>query len=96
MAEIPAVLAEIQSGLGAGNLEHVGERAHYLKNTVFALRIEPMVAPCRAVLERAHAGDVASATKSFQTLQAAFAAWRQQRSEGGASGPASNPAAPEA
>ena len=85
VAEIPGVIKEIDDALRQENLELAADRAHYLKNTVFALRIDPMVAPCRSVFERAQSGDLASARQSLETLRAAFDGWSKSR--------AANPAA---
>jgi hypothetical protein len=79
LAEIPEVLDEIEKALARGDTEVAGERAHYLKNTVFALRIEPMVEPCRAVVERAHTGDRTAASQSLTALRRAFAQWKESR-----------------
>jgi len=77
--EIPGLLDEIGTALDTGELEHAADRAHYLKNTIFALRMEPMVAPCRAVYERSQQGDVASARQSLETLRTAFTTWNDDR-----------------
>lgn len=79
LAEIPTVLGEMAQALGAGDTETAAERAHYLKNTVFALRIEHMVDPCRVVLERAQAGDRAAASAALPALEHAFADWKASR-----------------
>jgi hypothetical protein len=50
-----------------------------LKNTVFALRIEPMVEPCRLVLDRSNAGDAATARQSLTALRRAFGQWKHSR-----------------
>ena len=89
--EIPGLLDEIGTSLDVGDLEHAAERAHYLKNTVFALRIEPMVAPCRSVYERSQQGDVSSARQSLETLRAAFVAWNADRIARGAGEPTLEP-----
>ncbi|MBE2212665.1 MAG: response regulator [Opitutaceae bacterium] len=87
VAEIPGLLDEIGEALKAGNFEHAADRAHYLKNTIFALRMEPMVAPCRSVYERSQQGDVASAQQSLETLRAAFETWNADRLARGAGEP---------
>jgi hypothetical protein len=81
LAEIPEVLAEIERALGKSDSAVAAERAHYLKNTVFALRIEPMVEPCRIVLDRANAGDSAGAKLSFTALHRAFTQWKESRDQ---------------
>lgn len=89
--EIPGLLDEIGRSLEAGDAAHAAERAHYLKNTIFALRMEPMVAPCRAVYERSQHGDVASALQSLESLRAAFSAWNAERLASGAGEPRLEP-----
>jgi hypothetical protein len=79
LSEIPVVLDEISEALAQGDTPQAAERAHYLKNTIFALNIEPMSGPCLAVFERSTAGDVTSAQKSMETLRAAFSSWSAAR-----------------
>jgi signal transduction histidine kinase/CheY-like chemotaxis protein len=85
--EIPGLLDEIGEALASGELEQAADRAHYLKNTIFALRMEPMVAPCRSVYERSQQGDVASAQQSLETLRGAFTKWNTERLASGAGDP---------
>ncbi len=85
--EIPGLLDEIGRSLDSGDTVHAADRAHYLKNTIFALRMEPMVAPCRAVYERSQQGDRASALQSLESLRAAFLAWNAERLASGAGEP---------
>ena len=85
--EIPGLMDDIGEALRTGDLEHAADRAHYLKNTIFALRMEPMVAPCRSVYERSQNGDVTSAQQSLETLRAAFASWNAERLASGAGDP---------
>jgi hypothetical protein len=85
VAEMPALLDEIATALGTGDLETAADRAHYLKNTVFALRIEPMIAPCRAVFERASSGDADAARHALADLRGALSVWLGQRTGRGVS-----------
>jgi signal transduction histidine kinase/ActR/RegA family two-component response regulator len=79
LSEIPVVLDEISEALAQGDAPQAAERAHYLKNTIFALNIEPMSDPSLAVFERSTAGDVRSAQKSMDTLRTAFSSWSAAR-----------------
>ncbi len=79
IAEVPEVLGEIETALAAGDFEVVGERAHYLKNTIFALRMDPLVAPCRRVSDGAAALDAAATRGALADLGGAFAEWRAAR-----------------
>ncbi len=79
VAEIPQILNEIDHALDASDMETVADRAHYLKNTIFALRMDPMVAPCRALYELAMAGDGKGTRDQLAILRDSFAAWAADR-----------------
>jgi len=78
LAEIPHVMQEIDAALQVEDLTRAADRAHYLKNTIFALRIEVMRGPCLAVNERSSAGDLASARQAMEDLRSAFARWKAE------------------
>jgi signal transduction histidine kinase/ActR/RegA family two-component response regulator len=79
IAEMPGIMDEIGAALGKGDHDTAAERAHYLKNTILALRIEPMIGSCREVFELATLGDTGAAERSLQALRAAFTDWRGKR-----------------
>ncbi|MGH8017949.1 MAG: ATP-binding protein [Opitutaceae bacterium] len=79
VAEIPQILDEIDRALDESDMETAADRAHYLKNTIFALRMDPMVAPCRAVYEKANEGDEKGSREQLANLREAFATWAADR-----------------
>ena len=79
VAEIPVVMNEISDALDAGDMDTAAERAHYLKNTIFALRMDAMIGPCRAVFDRSTAGDVDASRSGLVSLREAFANWSVAR-----------------
>jgi hypothetical protein len=79
VAEIPGILDEIADSLSQGDGENAAERAHYLKNTIYALHIQSMSSPCLSVFERSTAGDFASAQRSLEILRTAFESWNAGR-----------------
>src|SRR6185503_17619234 len=89
LGEIPGIMDEIAEALGKGALENAAERSHYLKNTIFALRMEPMIVPCRSVFERSSAGDVEAARQSLEALRVAFDEWKKARAAKAGAGRAS-------
>jgi hypothetical protein len=81
VAEIPEILTEIDEALAHGDGAVAAERAHYLKNTIYALHIQPMSSPCLTVFERSTAGDLASAQRSMEILRTAFDSWNADRND---------------
>jgi CheY-like chemotaxis protein len=79
VAEIPGLLDEIGSALQKRQFEVASDRAHYLKNTILALRIDVMNGPGRELNERAAAGDAPLAIEHLDTLRQNFAAWMVER-----------------
>jgi signal transduction histidine kinase/CheY-like chemotaxis protein len=79
VAEIPVVIDEIEAALDTADAETAADRAHYLKNTIFALRIDAMRPPCLALNERASASDIEGARAHLEPLRRAFSAWEEAR-----------------
>lgn len=88
LEEIPGILDEIGDALAAGDKDVATDRAHYLKNTIFALRMDPLVASCRSVHDSSASGDAAAARAALDVLRAAFADWMKDREAKAAAAPA--------
>ncbi|MEZ5275493.1 MAG: ATP-binding protein [Opitutaceae bacterium] len=77
--EIPTLFDEMKEGLEANDLERVRDRAHYLKNTIFALKMDELFEPCRQVHDLAGAGRVNEAGKALGLLRATFEEWKTKQ-----------------
>ena len=73
--EIPSLFSEMKDGLDSSDFERVRERAHYLKNTIFALKMNELFEPCRQVHDLAGVRRTADARKALELLRTTFDEW---------------------
>ncbi|MBL4574511.1 MAG: hypothetical protein JKY51_00230 [Opitutaceae bacterium] len=76
IAEIPEILEEMYAALYGSDFEMVQDRAHYLKNTIFALQMDLLLPSCVLVSERSREQDVEGARKALGDLNKAFDTWK--------------------
>jgi len=74
--EIPALLTDMEHGLGKEDFELVQERAHYLKNTIYALKMDELFDPCSNVYDMAGLGRVEDALEALGGLREVFDTWQ--------------------
>jgi hypothetical protein len=77
--EIPTLFADMKRGLNDEDFDLVQERAHYLKNTIFALKMDELFDPCRKVYDMAGHRRVEDALNALEDLHGAFDTWQTNR-----------------
>jgi len=75
--EIPGLIGEMKQGLVDRDFDLVQDRAHYLKNTIYALRMDELFEPCREVYDQAGLGRVGDGQRALDTLKAVFSQWQE-------------------
>jgi hypothetical protein len=76
--EIPGIIDQMSIALDGQDFEMVQDRAHYLKNTIFALQMDPLLPSCKLVSDKAREHNTESALEALGELRAAFVAWEKE------------------
>jgi signal transduction histidine kinase/DNA-binding NarL/FixJ family response regulator len=76
--EIPGLIDQMSVALDKDDFEMVQDRAHYLKNTIFALQMDALLPSCKSVSDKARKQDVEGARVALGELQKAFAQWEKE------------------
>ena len=75
--EIPGLFDEMRQGLVDRDFDLVQDRAHYLKNTIYALRMDELFEPCRQVYDHAGLNKAGDAQKALDSLRVVFTEWHE-------------------
>ncbi len=76
--EIPGIIDQMSVALDEQDFEMVQDRAHYLKNTIFALQMDSLLPSCKLVSDKAREQDTKSAGEALVELREAFAIWERE------------------
>ena len=71
----------MKRGLDDGDFDLVQERAHYLKNTIYALKMDELFEPCRRVYDLAGQGRAGDARSALDDLDESFNTWQENHQD---------------